>query len=288
MLYREEVVKNLTSSFSQTSHKVEEDNQEVKNCNSWQMYLTNAPPSCTSNQERCSIPNTSAAFQDTGITISRLSGGEPHPFLSATQVDGVFKPTVLHSEMELPGEDHCEEELTSATSPGASGQTQPEDQNYPVYPPSVCHSRVPFTSAASRYVSQQASVSCVGTTAPVQPLLLTGTFPYNMQELVLKVRVQNPKESDFIEIELDRQELTYQDLLRVSCCELGVNPEQVEKIRKLPNTLVRKDKDVARLQDFQELELVVVRSINSAFRNTAALMEKSCFNTSFQAAKLTY
>lgn len=59
-------------------------------------------------------------------------------------------------------------------------------------------------------------------------------------ELVLKVRVQNPKESDFIEIELDRQELTYQDLLRVSCCELGVNPEQVEKIRKLPNTLVRK------------------------------------------------
>lgn len=181
MLYREEVVKNLTSSFSQTSHKVEEDNQEVKNCNSWQMYLTNAPPSCTSNQERCSIPNTSAAFQDTGITISRLSGGEPHPFLSATQVDGVFKPTVLHSEMELLGEDHCEEELTSATSPGASGQTQPEDQNYPVYPPSVCHSRVPFTSAASRYVSQQASVSCVGTTAPVQPLLLTGTFPYNMQ-----------------------------------------------------------------------------------------------------------
>ncbi|KYO31063.1 hypothetical protein Y1Q_0016431 [Alligator mississippiensis] len=30
------------------------------------------------------------------------------------------------------------------------------------------------------------------------------------------------------------------------------------KIRKLPDTLVRKDKDVARLQDFQELELVLV------------------------------
>lgn len=61
-------------------------------------------------------------------------------------------------------------------------------------------------------------------------------------ELVLKVRIQNPslRENDFIEIELDRQELTYQELLRVSCCELGVNPDQVEKIRKLPNTLVRK------------------------------------------------
>lgn len=57
---------------------------------------------------------------------------------------------------------------------------------------------------------------------------------------MLKVRVQNPKENDFIEIELNRQELTYPDLLRVSCCELGVNPEQVQKIRKLPNTLVRK------------------------------------------------
>lgn len=61
-----------------------------------------------------------------------------------------------------------------------------------------------------------------------------------LSELVLKVRVQNLRDNDFIEIELDRQELTYQDLLRVSCYELGINPEQVEKIRKLPNTLVRK------------------------------------------------
>lgn len=62
----------------------------------------------------------------------------------------------------------------------------------------------------------------------------------SLLELVLKVRVQNLRDNDFIEIELDRQELTYQDLLRVSCCELGINPEQVEKIRKLPNTLLRK------------------------------------------------
>lgn len=62
----------------------------------------------------------------------------------------------------------------------------------------------------------------------------------SLSELVLKVRVQNLRDNDFIEIELDRQELTYQDLLRVSCCELGINPQQVEKIRKLPNTLVRK------------------------------------------------
>lgn len=52
--------------------------------------------------------------------------------------------------------------------------------------------------------------------------------------------MQNLRDEDFIEIELDRQELTYQDLLRVSCCELGVNPQHVERIRKLPNTVLRK------------------------------------------------
>lgn len=66
------------------------------------------------------------------------------------------------------------------------------------------------------------------------------------------MRIQNPslRENDFIEIELDRQELTYQELLRVSCCELGVNPDQVEKIRKLPNTLVRKVRKVCYVVDF--------------------------------------
>lgn len=61
-------------------------------------------------------------------------------------------------------------------------------------------------------------------------------------ELVLKVRIQNPsaRENDFIEVELDRQELTYRSLLRVCCRELGISAEHVEKIRKLPNTMLRK------------------------------------------------
>lgn len=61
-------------------------------------------------------------------------------------------------------------------------------------------------------------------------------------ELVLKVRIQNPsaRENDFIEVELDRQELTYRSLLRVCCRELEISAEHVEKIRKLPNTMLRK------------------------------------------------
>ncbi|XP_077184097.1 ankyrin repeat domain-containing protein 40 isoform X2 [Paroedura picta] len=139
--------------------------------------------------------------------------------------------------------------------------------------------------------AQQQNGCCPGPVPAFQPFFFTGAFPFSsMQELVLKVRIQNRalKENDYIEIELDRQELTYSELLRVSCCELGVNPEHVEKIRKLPNTVLRKDKDVARLQDFQELELVLMMSDNDLlFRNAApALTERPCYNK--KASKLTY
>ncbi|XP_060544711.1 ankyrin repeat domain-containing protein 40 isoform X3 [Pantherophis guttatus] len=139
--------------------------------------------------------------------------------------------------------------------------------------------------------TQQPSGPYTGAVPTFQPFFFTGAIPFsNMQELVLKVRIQNRtlKENDFIEIELDRQELTYKELLRVSCCELGVNPEHVEKIRKLPNTVLRKDKDISRLQDFQELELVLMMSDNDfMFKNAApALTERPCYNK--KASKLTY
>ena len=70
--------------------------------------------------------------------------------------------------------------------------------------------------------------------------------PLPVPELVLKVRIQNPhgRENDFIEVELDRQELTYRSLLRVCCRELDISAEHVEKIRKLPNTMLRKVKEL--------------------------------------------
>ncbi|XP_047612752.1 putative ANKRD40 C-terminal-like protein [Phacochoerus africanus] len=109
----------------------------------------------------------------------------------------------------------------------------------------------------------------------------------NCPELVLKVRIQSHKENDFIEVELDRQKLSYQNLLKVSCCELGINPEQVEKIRKLPNTLLRKDKDILRLRDSQEVELILRKNGSSEpIEYTPSLIEKPCCNSN--AAKLTY
>ena len=76
-------------------------------------------------------------------------------------------------------------------------------------------------------------------------------------EIVLKARIANAAETDFYEIELSRDAMTHAQLLALLCRELGVRPELVFKIRKLPNTVVRKDRDVARLQPWTELELVL-------------------------------
>lgn len=83
--------------------------------------------------------------------------------------------------------------------------------------------------------------------------------PPSSPELVLKVRIARTNDSDFIEVELNRNKLTYQALVEKCCEELEVDAKDVVKVRKLPNTIMRKDKDVQRLSDFQELEIVVQR-----------------------------
>ncbi|XP_061605347.1 ankyrin repeat domain-containing protein 40 [Phyllopteryx taeniolatus] len=146
------------------------------------------------------------------------------------------------------------------------------------------------TVSRQQSVPQQIGYSQPGGPLPAfQPFFFTSTFPVNVQELVLKVRIQNPnaRENDFIEVELDRQELTYRALLRVCCRELDISTEHVEKIRKLPNTMLRKDKDVARLQDFQELEVVLEKSEGlSLFSGTGSLTDRPCYN--MKASRLTY
>ena len=78
-------------------------------------------------------------------------------------------------------------------------------------------------------------------------------------DLVVKLRVANCKdEEDFIEVELDRRNLTYTSFVQMCVGELGIQTENIKKIRKLPNTIVRNDKDVLRLQQFQEIEIVLL------------------------------
>lgn len=86
-------------------------------------------------------------------------------------------------------------------------------------------------------------------------------------ELVLKIRVANTADPDFVEVELLRSELTYQALLYLCCKELDLSPHQIQKLRKLPNTRLRKDKDIQRLENFQEIEVVTDTNVYKSMQN---------------------
>jgi len=73
----------------------------------------------------------------------------------------------------------------------------------------------------------------------------------DIHELVLKLRLAYSTDTDFIEVEINKSELTYAALLDLCCSELGLNCKYVERLRKLPNTWLRKDKDIQRLKDFE-------------------------------------
>ncbi|ESO89931.1 hypothetical protein LOTGIDRAFT_96984, partial [Lottia gigantea] len=83
-------------------------------------------------------------------------------------------------------------------------------------------------------------------------------------DLVLKARVANMEETDFIEVEFDKQKFTFSELIQLLCAELNVDPKLVHKVRKLPNTIIRNDRDVYRLVNFQEIELVLSNKLKSA------------------------
>ncbi|XP_074967736.1 ankyrin repeat domain-containing protein 40-like [Phalacrocorax aristotelis] len=248
--------------------------------------------------------------------IPNYLANPPFPYVYNTMSSSIPDPSVngsiSHVESQdtdsssLPDEETCThpplQHGTAAPQAAGSGgvpslprgyaappHPNPVLQKGPVYQGAVPWSRSPPSPAGSHQsVPQQENSSCAGPVPAFQPVFFTGAFPLNMQELVLKVRIQNPnlRENDFIEIELDRQELTYKELLQVSCRELGVNPEHVQKIRKLPNTMLRKDKDVARLQDFQELELVLTVSDKNLLFRVPTLSERSGYNK--KASELTY
>lgn len=76
----------------------------------------------------------------------------------------------------------------------------------------------------------------------------------------MKIRVSDSGEVDFYEIELPA--ITYDSLLKACAEELEVGLSQIAKIRKLPNILIRKDRDVQRLKEGQELEVVLKDSLS--------------------------
>nr|XP_032831981.1 ankyrin repeat domain-containing protein 40-like isoform X1 [Petromyzon marinus] len=137
-----------------------------------------------------------------------------------------------------------------------------------------------------------------GMAPPFHPFFFPTAYPLiNQEELVVKVRLQPgctgaPVDVDFVEVELSRRDLTMASLVHTCSLELGVDPDKVTRVRKLPNTRLRKDKDLTRLADFQELELVLGGGVGgelgglSVVGSQDSLAEKPCFNA--RASKLTY
>ena len=81
---------------------------------------------------------------------------------------------------------------------------------------------------------------------------------YNPDELVVKVRIEGHPDPDFIEVELPRGPgLDFELLLDILSEELAVPKNLISKVRKRPDTMLRKDRDLMRLRDFEELEIVV-------------------------------
>ena len=73
--------------------------------------------------------------------------------------------------------------------------------------------------------------------------------------MVLKVKLERDK--DFIEVDVpDTTKITYKDLFDTICRELQCCNNGHLKLRKLPNTILRNDKDVKRLTNYQELEII--------------------------------
>lgn len=73
--------------------------------------------------------------------------------------------------------------------------------------------------------------------------------------IVVRARVAGSDEQDFVEVPVVGP--SFQALVEACCKELEVKTSNVAKIRKLPDVLVRKDADVARLTGGERLELVL-------------------------------
>ena len=78
---------------------------------------------------------------------------------------------------------------------------------------------------------------------------------------ILKIRLGQMMDPDFIEIDLPESQWTYNDLMEVMlnelCLEDQPESQNIDRIRKLPNTRLRRDIEVQRLEDYTELELIL-------------------------------
>lgn len=109
---------------------------------------------------------------------------------------------------------------------------------------------IPPVAAAGSVIASHRPFSSSLSFTPTSPSLHATATP-----LLVKLRISGSGETDFYEVELPS--LSYEALLKACAEEIEVEVSQIAKIRKLPNIMVRRDRDVQRLKEGQELELVL-------------------------------
>lgn len=77
----------------------------------------------------------------------------------------------------------------------------------------------------------------------------------NQGYTILKLRIAKD-DPDFIETELEHSNQSMEGLLQVIEKEFKIGADDISRIRKLPNTRLRRDIEVKRLENYQELEVV--------------------------------
>ncbi|KJE96921.1 hypothetical protein CAOG_07168 [Capsaspora owczarzaki ATCC 30864] len=157
----------------------------------------------------------------------------PHP---STTAPGGFTPSQYQTLRSLQSQlDNLQQSVRRASSSSFA------DRDPPLSPNMAALSQLPH-GVASTAVAEAISA-----------LVLRDQH----NRLVVKTRVAG--DFHFVELELPTDHLTYASLLEACSHELGIQPDHVAAIHKLPNTLIRKDSDVARLAPLQEIELVLAR-----------------------------
>ena len=61
--------------------------------------------------------------------------------------------------------------------------------------------------------------------------------------------------------EMDLPSLTFQTLLGISAQETGIEMAKIHLVRKLPDVIVRDDRDVARFKEGEKIELVTSKEV---------------------------
>lgn len=77
----------------------------------------------------------------------------------------------------------------------------------------------------------------------------------NENEITIKMRTQ--LETDFIEVDFDPNDTSFEKFKLICKQELDLNYNEIIKIRKLPNIIIRNDKDIKRIKNGQEIEILI-------------------------------